>query len=601
MMGFCSDKDSEFTVVDNDNIEISNLTRQFLFRRNNVGQPKSIVASKSVKEMNQSFNVKGIQTKVCIETEKVFDEKFWEKQDIIIYAVDSIEGRKYLDNKVLFFHKPAVDSGTEGVVAKSQVIIPYKTCSYLDKASTQAPKTIPVCTLSNFPSLIQHCIEWSKDSFYGYFGSIINDVRSFFADYEKFKRNIKSEGGFSSQLKKLNIMKLQIDIIINKDVNKMCEYAIKSYTENFDHRIRQLLIAFPPDSKNELGMHFWVGARKLPHPIKFDPNNDLCLNYVTKFVYILSHALGVQLTKEQLSSENIKKICLTITPPEFLEKKMKIDMSQNSINLSEVEAEQNSKEENEAKTKIEDLYKELDKIREKHSQFDYKNINSEKFEKDHEDNGHIDFIHFGANLRAENYGIDKCDRNKTKQIAGKIISTVLTTTASIAGITSLQLYTMLQTNEKKYFRECLIDLGSNNYCLMEPRPPVKKKDKKPNDQNKFPQKFIPEGWNNWDRIEIRGSKTCGELIDYLKKEYNIDVEMLYVGSETPIYNIHSKLKNNVGIKIEEAYENKIKAKIKEDTKYFLLSIFGSVPEAKIEDETFKNVSVNIPPIKYIFK
>ena len=276
-------------------------------------------------------------------------------------------------------------------------------------------------------------------------------------------------------------------------------------------------------------------------------------------------------------------------------------MGNNSIQLSEVEAEQNSKEENEAKSTIEELFKELDKIRKEHSQFDYKNINPEKFEKDHEDNGHIDFIHYGANLRAENYGIDKCDRNKTKQIAGKIISTVLTTTASIAGITSLQLYTMLQTNENKYFRESLIDLGSNNYCLMQPRPPIKMKDKKPNEINKFPKKMIPEGWNNWDRIEIKGSKTCGELLDYLKMTYNIDVEMLYVGTETPIYNIKSKLKNNKGVKIEEAYEKKTNTKIKEDIKYFLLTIIGKVPEAKIENETFENVSVDIPPIKYIFK
>jgi len=256
-------------------------------------------------------------------------------------------------------------------------------------------------------------------------------------------------------MKRLILMKLQIDIIINKDLNKMCEYAIKSYTENFDHKIQQLLITFPPDSKSEQGFHFWVGSRRLPHPIHFDPNIDLCLNYIIKFVYILSHALDVKLTKEQLTSENIKKICLTIKPPEFVAKKMKIDMGNNSIQLSEVEAEQNSREENEAKSTIEELFKELDKIRKEHSQFDYKNINPEKFEKDHEDNGHIDFIHYGANLRAENYGIDKCDRNKTKQIAGKIISTVLTTTASIAGITSLQLYTMLQTNENKYFRESL--------------------------------------------------------------------------------------------------------------------------------------------------
>jgi len=113
--------------------------------------------------------------------------------------------------------------------------------------------------------------------------------------------------------------------------------------------------------------------------------------------------------------------------------------------------------------------------------------------------------------------------------------------------------------------------------------------------------MIPEGWNNWDRIEIKGSKTCGELLDYLKMTYNIDVEMLYVGTETPIYNIKSKLKNNKGVKIEEAYEKKTNTKIKEDIKYFLLTIIGKVPEAKIENETFENVSVDIPPIKYIFK
>ena len=111
--------------------------------------------------------------------------------------------------------------------------------------------------------------------------------------------NIKSEGSFCSQLEKLTLMKLQIEIIINKDLNKMCEYAIKSYTENFDHRIQQLLITFPPDCKTELGLNFWVGARKLPHPIHFDPNIDLCLNYVTKFVYILSHALGIKFSKDE--------------------------------------------------------------------------------------------------------------------------------------------------------------------------------------------------------------------------------------------------------------------------------------------------------------
>ena len=82
--------------------------------------------------------------------------------------------------------------------------------------------------------------------------------------------------------------------------------------------------------------------------------------------------------------------------------------------------------------------------------FDYFFINQEEFEKDHDENGHIDFIHAGAILRARNYKIEECDRNYTKQISGNIIPTILTTTASIAAVSSIQLYTSFQTNENIY-------------------------------------------------------------------------------------------------------------------------------------------------------
>ena len=158
MMGFCSDKNSKFTVTDNDHIEISNLSRQFLFRRENVGESKSAIAVESVKEMNPNFNGIALQGKVCSETEDIFNEEFWNSQNMIVYAVDSDEGRKYIDNKVVFYQKFGVDSGTLGTSARSQIIIPHKTLTYCDKASSSTTLTVPVCTLRHFPSLIQHCI-----------------------------------------------------------------------------------------------------------------------------------------------------------------------------------------------------------------------------------------------------------------------------------------------------------------------------------------------------------------------------------------------------------------------------------------------------------
>ena len=617
MMGFCSDKNAKFTVTDNDNIEISNLSRQFLFRKKDVGKSKSVVAVKSIKEMNPNFNGEGMQAKVCDETDKIFNEDFWNKQNSIVYAVDSVEARKYIDSKVILYQKLAVDSGTLGTKAHSQTIIPHKTLTYNDKAPSGITLSIPVCTLRHFPSLIQHCIEWSRDSFSGYFGNVITEVKQFFDDYNKFKEDIKREGSPKYQLEKLNLLKLHIDIIVNKDLNKMCEYAVKIYTELFDHNIQQLLISFPPNYKNKDGSDFWVGSKRLPHPIPFNPDIDLCLTYVTKFVQILAHALGVPLTKEQLSPENIKKICSTIKIPEFKKRDVKYDLGEEDEKKEEkkedkkeeekkeneeeikLKLEKEKAEQKEAEVKVSNIISELDKI--KREDFDPKKINPEEFEKDHDENGHIDFIHAGANLRARNYTIDECDRNKTKKIAGKIIPTILTTTASIAGIVSLQLYTMFQTNETKYFRDCFFNLSANYFYFAKPSDPIKMKDNKFDDKIMGPVKAIPEGWNCWDRIEIRETRTCKQLIDYLKEKYNIDVDMLAADGETIITTFLESAKSKLDLKLEEAYEQNTKKKVQEKRNYLNIQVIGNIEEAKIGEETFKNVSVFLPPIKYIFK
>jgi ubiquitin-activating enzyme E1 len=606
MMGFCTDKKSKFIITDNDNIEISNLTRQFLFNKSNVGQSKSTIAAISAQKMNPNFNVEAKQEKVCVETEEIFNEDCWNNQDIIVYAVDSIDARKYIDNQVILHQKIGVDSGTSETQARSNIFIPHKTSTYNDIDQSDNTLTLPVCTLRHFPSLIEHCIEWSRDSFDGYFGNIINDVKEFFVDYNKFKEKIKREGTPKYQLNKLSTLKSHIDMIVNKDLHKICEYAIKCYTDNFDHNIQQLLITFPPNYKNKEGKDFWVGSKRLPHPIQFSTDIDLCLIYVTKFAYILSHALGIEFTKDELSSENIKKICSSIEIPKFFKKNIKIDLDEESnknsdkkINENQIKEQDNdedlSKEDLKAENEMEKIIKELDKV--KREEFDFNKINPEEFEKDHDENGHIDFIHAGTNLRARNYTIEECDRNKTKQVAGNIIPTILTTTACVAGITSLQFYTMLHTNDIKYFRNCYFNLINNHFYFYEPNEPIKMKDKAPDGMNGA-FKAIPNGWTVWDFIEVRGSKTCKELVEYLKKEYNINVETLLINQKM----IYDTCFNNCAeIKVEDAYKNTEDKKINENKKYLLIDIIGTVPEAEIEAKTYKNPSVSTPKIKYIFK
>lgn len=127
LMGIGCSEQGKVSVTDNDNIEVSNLNRQFLFRKNNVGHSKSEVACQIAKEMNTNLNVKDYQTRVGADTEAVFDDKFWSGLDFVVNAVDNIHARLYVDGRCVWYKKPLLESGTLGTKANSQMIVPNLT------------------------------------------------------------------------------------------------------------------------------------------------------------------------------------------------------------------------------------------------------------------------------------------------------------------------------------------------------------------------------------------------------------------------------------------------------------------------------------------
>ena len=602
MMGFCTnDKDSKFIVTDNDSIEVSNLSRQFLFRQKDVGSSKAVTASNSVKLMNPKFNVVGLQKKVCQETEDYFDEDFWNKLDYVIMAVDSLQARKYIDTRVVKFEKCSVDAGTMGTVANTQIIVPHKTMSYGDNKENEeeAPKVIPMCTLRHFPSIITHCIEWSRDVFNAYFISTVNDIKNYFTNFETFKQNIEKEGSATQNLEKLLEEKIIIEFLINNDYNKLIEYAVKKYTDNFDYRIQQLLYNFPPDCKNEEGKPFWSGSKKLPHNIPYNSNDELSFLFVKSYVHIISHAFGMNLTKEQKSDEYIKNISAKVNLPKFSPKNMTINISENANDANsgkEMIVGNDLEQDEKMCEKIFEELKKLDK-----SKVDANKINAEEFEKDHDENGHIDFIHSSANLRARNYEIVECDRPTTKITAGKIIPTIMTTTATVAGQVAMQLYTLIHTHENKYLRNLFFNLATNYYLFQEPYPPILNEDKTDEEEG-GPLKCIPNKWTIWDRLEMKGPKTCQEFFDEMFQKYGIKIDMLIANGEIIMSSLDEEsFEKNKNKKIEDLYLSMAKVKPKKNINYILLQLSANIDKATIKNKEFKDVSVEMPPIKYIFK
>lgn len=57
-----------------------------------------------------------------------------------------------------------------------------------------------------------------------------------------------------------------------------------------------------------------------------------------------------------------------------------------------------------------------------------------EFEKDDDENSHIDFIHSATNCRADNYSLGEMEWLNTKLKAGRIIPALVTTTAVVAGL-----------------------------------------------------------------------------------------------------------------------------------------------------------------------
>lgn len=193
LMGVSCGSQGKLTVTDDDIIEKSNLSRQFLFRDWNIGQAKSTVAASAAVAINPHFKIEALQNRVGAETENVFDDAFWENLTVVVNALDNVNARLYVDSRCLYFQKPLLESGTLGAKCNTQMVIPHLTENY--GASRDPPeKQAPMCTVHSFPHNIDHCLTWARSEFEGLLEKTPAEVNAYLSSPVEYTNSMISAG-----------------------------------------------------------------------------------------------------------------------------------------------------------------------------------------------------------------------------------------------------------------------------------------------------------------------------------------------------------------------------------------------------------------------
>lgn len=570
MIGLATGPNGKLSVTDMDQIEKSNLNRQFLFRSKDVGKLKSECAAQAVQAMNPDLKgkISMMKDRVAQDTEHIFNENFWESLDGVTNALDNVDARTYVDRRCVFFHKPLLDSGTLGTKGNTQVVLPRQTESY---SSSQDPpeQSFPMCTLRSFPNRIEHTIAWAKDLFHTYFAGPAEVVNMYLTQKDYLGTALKQSGNEKQTLETLR------DFLVTEKpqtFDDCVQWARMQFEKQYNNAIQQLLYNFPKDSKTSSGQPFWSGPKRAPDPLRFDTSNSTHYTFVLAAANLHAFNYGI---KPVTDRKHIVSIIDNMMIPDF-----KPDANV-KIQADEKEPDPNANG-NDAMDDNEQLDRIAKTLPAPKSLPDFK-LEPVEFEKDDDTNYHIDFITAASNLRAENYKITTADRHKTKFIAGKIIPAIATTTALVTGLVVLELYKIIDGNtDIEAYKNGFVNLALPFFGFSEPIASPKGTYKGP-DGDVTIDKL-------WDRFETE-DVTLQEFIDHFKsKGLNITmissgVSLLYASFYPP-----SRTKDRLPLKMSELVETISRKKIPEHQRNVIFEITA-------EDATEEDVEIPYVMVK----
>jgi ubiquitin-activating enzyme E1 len=106
LMGVATKGDGRVWVTDMDQIERSNLNRQFLFHDSDIGKMKSQIAAKAVQAMNREMRIEAQSNRLGPESVQIYHDRFYESLSGVCDALDNVEARLFSDRQCVRHHLP---------------------------------------------------------------------------------------------------------------------------------------------------------------------------------------------------------------------------------------------------------------------------------------------------------------------------------------------------------------------------------------------------------------------------------------------------------------------------------------------------------------
>ncbi|CAN4115873.1 unnamed protein product [Withania somnifera] len=568
LMGVCCGDKGKLTITDDDVIEKSNLSRQFLFRDWNIGQAKSTVAAAAASLINPHIHIEALQNRASPETESVFDDTFWENLSVVVNALDNVNARLYIDQRCLYFQKPLLESGTLGAKCNTQMVIPHLTENY--GASRDPPeKQAPMCTVHSFPHNIDHCLTWARSEFEGLLEKTPAEVNAYLINPSDYIDAMQKAGDA--------LARDTLDRVLECLDKKRCDtfedcitWARLGFEDYFADRVKQLTFTFPEDATTSSGAPFWSAPKRFPRPLQFSVEDASHLQFLLAASILRAETFGIPIPDWVLSPQKLAEAVDKVIVPDFQPKKdVKIVTDEKATSMSASSIDDASV--------INELVMQLETCRQKLPS-GYK-MNPIQFEKDDDTNYHMDLIAGLANMRARNYSIPEVDKLKAKFIAGRIIPAIATSTAMATGLVCLELYKVLDGGHKvEDYRNTFANLALPLFSMAEPVPPkvIKHQDM---------------SWTVWDRWILKDNPTLRELIQWLQSK-GLNAYSISYGSCLLYNSMFPKHKERMERKLVDLAKEVAKADLPPYRKHF---------DVVVACEDDEDNDVDIPQISIYFR